>query len=420
MEALDLLDVGIDKLVAEGFDPLDDADAVMRVEAIERRLRRLQAAAVDQLAGIDRTKTFRADGHRTAGTMVRHVARLSGGEARRRRQLADVMAALPELADGLRAGEVSICAVQRVARAWANPRIRDGLAVVEDRLVVEAKRLSYRRFDWFVTDLETLLDQDGARDRNDHNHHHRDVTMVQNYDKSWSLQGHWAALAGARINDIFQSFIDTETTADWAAARDQHGEEATASDLERTPQQRRADAFAAMCEHAAATPEGGKAGGVVTNIVIDHKTFQSILLLLATAKAGEAADVDSYRCSTVDGHPLEPTEAVTAAICGEFRRIVTGPDSTVIDMGRRTRFFTGSARLAAQLASPECVWPGCHVPTTRCEIDHLQPWHQSGRTSPDNGAPLCGRHNRWKQTGHTITRDPTGQWHTHRPNHTEI
>jgi hypothetical protein len=33
---------------------------------------------------------------------------------------------------------------------------------------------------------------------------------------------------------------------------------------------------------------------------------------------------------------------------------------------------------------------------------------------------LCARHNRWKQHGYRTWRDPTGHWHTHRPDGTEI
>ena len=76
-----------------------------------------------------------------------------------------------------------------------------------------------------------------------------------------------------------------------------------------------------------------------------------------------------------------------------------------------------------RLANTECYWPGCHVPVTDCQIDHLIPWADhsgGGSTNPGNGGPACGRHNRYKQHGYTVHRDPTGHWHTHRPDGTEI
>ncbi|MCU1354766.1 MAG: endonuclease, partial [Acidimicrobiales bacterium] len=43
-----------------------------------------------------------------------------------------------------------------------------------------------------------------------------------------------------------------------------------------------------------------------------------------------------------------------------------------------------------------------------------------GETNPHNGGPACGRHNRYKQHGYTVHRDPDGPWHTYRPDGTEI
>jgi hypothetical protein len=67
-----------------------------------------------------------------------------------------------------------------------------------------------------------------------------------------------------------------------------------------------------------------------------------------------------------------------------------------------------------------CVWPGCHVPASRCEADHVHEHGSGGRTNPGNGAPLCGMHNRTKQKGYRLWRDPTGIWHLYRPDGTPI
>jgi len=61
------------------------------------------------------------------------------------------------------------------------------------------------------------------------------------------------------------------------------------------------------------------------------------------------------------------------------------------------------------------------VPTSACEADHAHPHTSGGKTEPDNGVPLCGRHNRWKQKNYTTRRDPdTGRWRTYRPDGSEI
>jgi hypothetical protein len=124
-------------------------------------------------------------------------------------------------------------------------------------------------------------------------------------------------------------------------------------------------------------------------------------------------------CETADGIPIAPSEAILNALVSEFRRVVVDSAGTVIDLGAARR-FTGSARLAAQLQAARCVRTGCVVRTSRCEIDHTRAHSDGGSANPGNGAPLCGRHNREKQRGFTVWRSPDGEWHTFRPDGTEI
>ena len=129
---------------------------------------------------------------------------------------------------------------------------------------------------------------------------------------------------------------------------------------------------------------------------------------------------DQWRCETTGGVLVDPVAAVIAALHGHVRRVVFDSAGNVIDLGRRRRLFTGAAREAVRLQASRCIWPGCNIPAGRCQSDHLKDWHDTGPTRPDNGAPLCGRHNRWKTRGYRVWRDPNGHWHTQRPDGTEI
>ncbi|WP_421120096.1 hypothetical protein ACE2AJ_01725 [Aquihabitans daechungensis] len=137
---------------------------------------------------------------------------------------------------------------------------------------------------------------------------------------------------------------------------------------------------------------------------------------------GEPGGLVGFRCSTIDGRPLDPAEVVVATLIGHIRRVVVGTDGVVLDMGRKARCFTGARQLAVRLADRSCTWTGCDVPASECQCDHLDPYNgpDKGRTNPANGAPACGRHNRFKEHGFTVTRDPRGRWHIHRPDGTEI
>ena len=131
-------------------------------------------------------------------------------------------------------------------------------------------------------------------------------------------------------------------------------------------------------------------------------------------------DPDTHRCETIDGIQLDPTEAAANSLLHSFRRVVVDSASVTIDAGRK-RLFEGVLKDVVNIQSGStCVWPGCHIPTSRCETDHLREHSTGGRTNPGNGAPLCGRHNRWKQKGYRVRRWPDGTWTTTRPNGTTI
>ena len=98
----------------------------------------------------------------------------------------------------------------------------------------------------------------------------------------------------------------------------------------------------------------------------------------------------------------------------------SNPAGLVVDYGRKRRLFTGAAAHAARLSTPCCAHRGCSIPARRCDLDHLHDWHHHGPTDQDNSAPRCPRHHRAKQLGFRVRRDPTGHWHTYRPDGTEI
>lgn len=61
-----------------------------------------------------------------------------------------------------------------------------------------------------------------------------------------------------------------------------------------------------------------------------------------------------------------------------------------------------------------CVVPGCHVPASRCDVDHLVPW-PTGPTAADNLHALCRRHHLLRtHAGHELVVAPDGtrRWRT--------
>ena len=114
------------------------------------------------------------------------------------------------------------------------------------------------------------------------------------------------------------------------------------------------------------------------------------------------------------------TRYQSAKMCLALPEVEKASRAGQIPSDNMRQLGSGNARAAVKLASTTCVWPSCHVPTSKCETDHVVEHSKRGKTNPGNGAPLCGKHNRWKQKGFTVWRDAQSNWHTYRPDGSEI
>ncbi len=158
---------------------------------------------------IDRKGLYRADGHRSAKVMVRHVAKLSGAEAAARARSAKALRDLPETRAGLGAGEVGTCQVRRLARAHADPRVRDRLPEFEGPLLRVATAEPFKVFDEVVGDWVRLADEDGTCADNQRHHENRDFRPTRDFE--------------------------AEFRTDWDKAKIEHGDATTKEHLRTHP-----------------------------------------------------------------------------------------------------------------------------------------------------------------------------------------
>jgi hypothetical protein len=328
--------------------------------------------------------------------------------------------ALPNVRSEFQAGRVGSDQIRLLGKVHANPRVRGEMPANEAWFLRKQKQHSFADFEDVTRRWVELIDKNGPAPKAQIQHENRNVSLHQDFDGSWSLKGSFGSMQGAQINEIFGHYMEAELLDDWEKAKAEHGDDAIYDDLPRTPQQRRADAFWQLNQDAASSPHGATPPGYVHNIIWDADTFEEMAnRLLEPDHEPQPIDVDTFQCTTLDGIQLNPVEAIVSAIQSRIRRCLVDARGVIIDLGE-ARFFTGNARHAVKLNSTCCVWAGCDVPTSRCEADHIHDHSKRGRTNSGNGAPLCGRHNRWKQKGFHVYRDPSGTWHTRRPDGTLI
>ncbi|MEM1334377.1 MAG: DUF222 domain-containing protein, partial [Actinomycetota bacterium] len=243
-------------------------------------------------------------------------------------------------------------------------------------------------------------------------HDRRRLSIRRQADGSWRLSGVFGDVPGAEINDVLAHLNDAEFRTGWQQAQEAAAASADCDAvlgfdrLRRSEPQRRADALHhALMSRAANASDDGPALPTL-NVLIDWET-------LTTELEGRPHDPSRYRdvvCRTQDGHPLPIAEASSMALYAHLRRVVLDSASTVTDLGRRRRLFTGAARDAVMLMHTTCMWPGCEAPVRRSEADHHAEWaRKRGPTSPCNGGPMCDRHNLLKERHrHQVRRLPDG------------
>jgi hypothetical protein len=111
-------------------------------------------------------------------------------------------------------------------------------------------------------------------------------------------------------------------------------------------------------------------------------------------------------------------------------RVLLGPDSAVVDVGRARRLPSGPTRRALYARHDGCEWPGCDRPSSWTAAHHIKHWAHGGATDLDNLALLCHRHH-WlvHEGGWQLLRTEDGQmksvapiavvrWHSRAPNST--
>jgi hypothetical protein len=288
-------------------------------------------------------------------------------------------------------------------------------------LVEHAGALPFQEFRICVQRWEALADVDGTHHDHENAHAGRSAhgAMV---GATFHLDARGGALDGVAMIEILARFEQAQFAAEWDELKTQFGDDACPAMLERTAGQRRFDALRQIFERAASTAPGAQPPEPVVNLLIDRPLYEAWLARLSgedrTAPLPDPAAIDERRCETVDGVQIDPAAVVAASLVGAVRRVVMSTAGVVIELGRRSRVFTGSARVAAKLQGGRCLWPGCGRPRT--QIDHSTDWSDCGPTDPANAGPMCNRHNLFKNHGYTVWRDPRGRWHVYRPDGTEL
>lgn len=95
----------------------------------------------------------------------------------------------------------------------------------------------------------------------------------------------------------------------------------------------------------------------------------------------------------------------------EWRAVITDDEGTVAGVVTTSRRPTKMLSRLVEAVQPICSFPGCRMPATVCDFDHLLAWSQGGETSEQNGGPKCRHDHILKDHGWTHIRiNGQDQW----------
>ena len=398
---------------------------------VEREIRRLHAVRSTMIAAVASNSSFVDDGHHSPTQWLQAVANCARSTAARQVNMAAMLLELPGAALAASQGDIGDDQLRLLLKLFLNQRGRQALAESESEamLVGYAVSLTLRDFAQVCERWLAHVDPDGNIRDHELSRQARRVTNAQ-VGAGHVLTAQGDALSGDIITRILDEQARVELDRDRADLVAAYGDSANQHPLARTARQRRYDALLSIVLKgaAAASSPAGFADplvNIVTNVETLNAVVQSHFGSLGPPMANPpmthppATSERMWLCQTVSGVPLAPADLLVAVLLGQIRRVVVDSVGRVIDLGRRSRLFTGGAREAVLLGGGRCCWPGCD--RVGDQIDHVAPWARAGGfTVPKNGAPMCGAHNRYKHSAQTTVVREVDGWRHHRSDGSEI
>ena len=359
---LDQLHEALDALAGLDADTLDDATVDDLVVGLAVGTTRLEAVWC-QLIGVWDNRTLWADnGSKAPGARLARDTHVRRGRADRLVTRGRTLDSMPATAEAYAAGEINGDHVDLIAscdRQWRH-------AIFADH---EATLVNICRTPYFHVAAQAVAywkhraDLDAADDHGDTIKHRRHLSVSPGWDGEIVVNGALDPVGGA----IYKTELDRLC------------EQLRLSDLrdgvERTIQQRRADAQVEMAIRSATAPADGLRPKPLFTVTIGIDPF-------------------NHLCETAAGTVLAPGLLMPLLSDAEFERIVYDPANRNIQASRR-RSFTGAIRRIIEVRDRHCqLADDCFEPAAHCDVDHITPYSKLPITCICTGQIGCTTHNR--------------------------
>ena len=363
--------------------PRDRRQALDQLARLDAQLTALKAAVVGHYDG---QRDWAGYGHASPAAGVRETTRVSMATARSWVSLGRAMRSMPQVAAALADAEITVSHAHRLRESAKRPQFAEW---GEAFLLEKAGELRWKdwltvvdRFEQYADDENQPTDPPDPDAIPDHG-----TVQVSELPDGGELIAHLDEVGYEAVEEVLHRIERELFRKEWKRLVDEHGLAATPSML-TTKAQRRARALVEMAHRAETAPKDGKRPLPAVVAHMDPDTFDRALARRLDVEPPEPLGT-SFLCELDSGRTIAPDEAIRLALHGTVRRLVYESPSHVLDYGHDVRLFKGKLREAIVHAARTCRAEGCEVRASRCEIDHVLPAANGGRTEARNGRPLC-------------------------------
>jgi hypothetical protein len=310
------------------------------------------------------TGEWERQGSATPITWLTNTCHVTPGDAAAAICVGDHAGTLERSLEAMDAGSVGFAHVVLLART-AEALQESGARLDEPRLVRRAETQSPHQFR-----------RDCA-----HARHAADATAFQKRQQECADERFLEirSLGGEDGGVWVKGFLDAVGSATLRAALEPLARRQGADD-DRSRPRRLADALVEMSAYTLNT--GGQG---TTHCQVPHLQVTTTLETLIGAASAPGGEMDG--CV-----PISSAMVQRLACAASVRRILLGPESLVVDVGRARRVPATATRIRVEQRDRGCVWPRCRRQVRWTEVHHLTHWAHGGKTETEELVLLCYRH----------------------------
>ena len=329
----------------------------------------------------------RADAGVNAASVLQDSGRLSGRDARRVDKVAGRLAEMPNTAERLAAGDITM----DHAAALVTAAEQCGAAVVDGDpdLLERAEKTSPETFARQARRFAAAESPDRGKALLERQRQARAASVF--VDSDTGMGKIFGAFDPISFN-LIEQVVDGHTDALWRADGGRDGK----PDQVRTSQQRRADAlFELITGRDALTRKPLESAAVGGG---DGLRAKASAQLVAVADIGVLDGTNpGGRCEIIGTGPVPPGILAQLSPDTRLTGMIFAGRGRPLWMGRSIRLANTHQHLAIAVRDGGCVV--CAAPMHRCEIHHIREWENGGPTDIDNLTALCGPHHRAHHNG---------------------